>query len=214
MFKKVSVLISDDSVLFAQGLSLLLQQCPDVVSSIALAHNYQQTLAVLQSTKIDILILDLNFENENFNGFTIAAKVKKNYPNVKIIILTQQAKIDNYEILFNEIDVSGYLDKQLGLETTLEAIQKVANGEKYIDDNIKKMLEIGKWLNISSREKEVIELLTEGYLQKEVADKLFISHRTVETHIKNLLKRMNAKNSAHLISIYLNYKNANRENTS
>ena len=214
MFKKVSVLISDDSVLFAQGLSLLLQQCPDVVSSIALAHNYQQTLAVLQSTKINILILDLNFENENFNGFTIAAKVKNNYPNVKIIILTQQAKIDNYEILFNEIDVSGYLDKQLGLETTLEAIQAVANGEKYIDHNIKKMLEIGKWLNISSREKEVIELLTEGYLQKEVADKLSISHRTVESHIKNLLKRMNAKNSAHLISIYLNYKNANRENTS
>ncbi len=208
---KADVLIVDDSVIFSQGLALLLEQYPDEVQHVKVASNYQQTLNILSNNKISTLILDLNFESEDYNGFVIAKKVKEFYPNIKIIILTQQAKIDNYEVLVNDIGVDGYLDKQLGVEETLGALRAVMKGEKYIDENIKAMLEIGKWLNISNREKEVINLLALGLTQKEIADQLNISNRTVETHIKNLTSKMNAKNTANLVSIFTKYKKGNRE---
>lgn len=211
--KPVNILIVDDSLIFSQGLALLLEQYPKYVNQIKIAHNYEQTLDTLAKAHINILILDLNFESENYNGFIIAKKVKELYQKVKVIILTQQAKIDNYEVLFNEISVDGYLDKQLGVEETLGALKCVINGGKYVDKNIKSMLEIGKWLDISNREKEIINLLSQGYTQKEVAEKLFISNRTVETHVKNLTNKIDAKNTAHLIAIYVQYKEGNRENS-
>ncbi len=209
---KSDILIVDDSVIFSQGLVSLLEQYPNYVKSIRVAHNYQQALSILSLKKVTTLILDLNFESEDYNGFVIAKKVKTFYPKIKIIILTQEAKIDHYEVLFNDINVDGYLDKQLGVEETLGALKAVMDGETYIDKNIKAMLEIGKWLNISNREKEVITLLTTGLTQKEIAHSLNISNRTVETHIKNLTLKMDAKNTAHLVSIYTKYKSGNREN--
>ncbi|MEW4923359.1 response regulator transcription factor [Algibacter sp. 2305UL17-15] len=206
------ILIVDDSVIFSQGLVSLLEQFPDYVKSINVAHNYQQALGILSTERVTLLILDLNFESDDYNGFDIAKKVKAFYPKIKIIILTQEAKIDNYEVLFHDIDVDGYLDKQLGIEETLGALNAVTNGEKYIDKNIRAMLEIGKWLNISNREKDVINLLSIGLTQKEIADQLHISNRTVETHIKNLTNKMEAKNTPHLVSIYTKYKSGNREN--
>jgi DNA-binding NarL/FixJ family response regulator len=211
---KKHILIVDDSRLFSQGLALLLEQYPNEVNSIQLASNYNEALTTLANQNITILILDLNFESEDYNGFTIAKKVKELYPEIKIIILTQQAKIDNYEILFNDLDVDGYLDKQLGIDETLEALKAVSIGEKYIDKSIESMLQIGKWLDISKREKEIINLLTSGLTQKEIAEKLFISNRTVETHIKNLTTKIGAKNSVNLVSIYSEYKNGNRETKS
>lgn len=208
---KSDILIVDDSVIFSQGLVSLLEQYPNYVNSINVSYNYQQALGILSSQKVTILILDLNFESDDYNGFDIAKKVKAFYPEIKIIILSQEAKIDSYEILFNHIHVDGYLHKQLGIDETLGALTAVMNGEKYIDKNIQAMLNIGKWLNISNREKEVINLLTIGLTQKEIADKLNISSRTVETHIKNLTVKMDAKNTAHLVSIYTKYKNGNRE---
>lgn len=210
--KRAEILIVDDSVIFSQGLVSLLEQYPNYVSSIQVAHNYEQALKVLATATVNTLILDLNFESDDYNGFIIAKKVKNLYPKIKIIILTQEAKIDNYEVLFKEIDVDGYLDKQLGIEETLGALTAIMNNEKYIDKNIKAMLEIGKWLNISRREKDVINLLSQGLTQKEIADNLNISSRTVETHIKNLTKKMEARNTPHLVSIYARYKNGNREN--
>ncbi len=211
MTKKSTILIADDSVIFSQGLSTLLQQYPIIVKNVLKAKNFKETLEITKTEKIDILILDINFESEEYNGFTIAEKIKTLYPYIKIIILTQQAKIDNYEILFNDIGVDGYLDKQLSVDIAIEAISQIQEGKKYIDNTIKEMLEVGRWMNISSREKEVIEWLSKGYLQKEVADKLCLSIRTIEVHCRNMAKRIGAKNTAHLISIYTKYKGSNRE---
>ena len=207
----VNILIAEDSIIFSQGLRQLLIQYPEYIKDIKVAHNYSDTLKILEGNNINILILDLNFESAEFDGFIIAKKVRDLYPSVKIIILTQQAKIDSYDILLHEIGVQGYLDKKLGVEETLEAIQQVAAGKTYVDNNIQAMLEIGKWLEISRREKEVVELLAEGLTQKEIGEKLFISMRTVETHIKNCTIKIGAKNAVHLVSIYTKYKTANRE---
>lgn len=211
MKDKLNILIADDSVLFSQGLAILLKQESEIINSVKIAHNYHHTLEVLASHSIDILFLDLNFETEEFNGFVIAKKVKEIRPNIRVIVLTQQAKIDNYHKLIIEIKVDGYLDKQLGVENTIAALQAVCRGEKYIDKNIQDMLEIGKWMDISKREKEVIELLSLGYSQKKIAEQLFISPRTVETHVKNLTQKIHASNTVQLVATYMKYKSANRE---
>ena len=74
------------------------------------------------------------------------------------------------------------------------------------------MLEIEQWMQASKREQEVIIKLMKGLTQKEIADKLFISPKTVEVHIRNLFHKFNVKNTTELVSKYIRYKNANREN--
>jgi DNA-binding NarL/FixJ family response regulator len=207
----VAVLIVDDSVIFAEGLALLLEHSVPLVESTVIAIDYKSTLSILSSQSIDLIILDVNFDSEDFNGFDIARKVKQLFPEIKIIMLTQRVKIDYYELLIDDIKVDGYLDKRFGIEEILYAITAVVNGEQYIDENIKKMLEIGRWLTVTKREKEVLDLLIEGDTQKEIGVKLFISSRTVESHIKNLCLKMEAKNTAQLIATYTRYLKSNRE---
>lgn len=208
---KADVLIIDDSIIFTQGLELLLSQNPKV-ATIHTAQNYQEAMDILLVEKVHIAIIDLNFDSANFDGFTIAEKLRQQYPGIKIMILTQHAQIDHYETLINVHKVDAYLDKQLGIKETFTAISKILNGEQYIDPNISEMVAIGRWLKISDREREVINELTSGFTQKEIAEKLFINARTVETHIRNLCKKFDVKNSAELVSVYAKYKMANREN--
>ncbi|AXG69810.1 transcriptional regulatory protein DegU [Kordia sp. SMS9] len=211
MKSKINVLIVDDSIMFAEGLQMLLTQHKRI-ENITLKHTYELTMQYLQSNAVDIVLLDLNFDTVKYDGFVIAKKIKKLYPKIKIMVLTQYAQIDHYETLFDECNVDAYLDKQLSIEETFIAIDKVLKHEKYIDANISKMLTIGRWMDISPREKDVIQLLAEGLTQKEIGVKLFIAARTVENHIRNLCKRHEVKNSVELITKYIRYKSATREN--
>lgn len=211
MTSLLKILIVEDSQIFAQGLELLLDQHP-LVGNIKIVNNYEKTLIYLKENFVNIIILDLNFETNEYDGFIIAKKVKQLYPKIKIMILTQHTRINHYERLFNECKVDAYLDKQLGIEETFLAINKVMKGEKYIDYNISEMLEIEGWMKASERENQVIQLLIEGFTQKEIADKLNISPKTVEVHIRNLFNKFNVKNSIELVAKYVKYKSANREN--
>lgn len=211
MAKELNILVVEDSISFAQGMELLLLQYPKV-KEVFHSISYEATLDCLKTNTIDIIILDLNFETKKYDGFIIAKKVKQLYSNVKIIILTQHTRKEHYNRLFEECKVDAYLDKQLGVEEVYTAIETVCNGQKYIDDNISKMLEIEQWMHMSQREQQVIQLITKGITQKEIAEKLFISPKTVEVHIRNLFQRFHVKNSTELVVKYLKYKNANREN--
>jgi DNA-binding NarL/FixJ family response regulator len=211
MKDKLNILLVEDSVSFAQGMELLLLQHPKI-KKVLHTINYEATLDVLKMNSIDIIILDLNFETKQFDGFMIAKKVKQQYPIIKIMILTQHTRKHHYNRLFNECKVDAYLDKQLGIEETYAAIETVMKGQRYIDKNISEMLEIEQWMQASKREQEVIIQLMKGLTQKEIADKLFISPKTVEVHIRNLFHKFNVKNTTELVSKYIRYKNANREN--
>jgi DNA-binding NarL/FixJ family response regulator len=211
MSQTCAILVIDDSIIFSQGLQALLIQ-HEKIASIELAHDYSSAMGMLRNHKIDIVILDLNFTDSDYDGFIIARKVKQLYPAIKIIILTQCAQIDHYETLIKKLKVNAYLDKKLGIEETTAALNAVLLGETYIDKNISEMLSIGRWLAISKREREVINLLVGGSSQKEIGAKLFISPKTVESHVRNLCHKLKAKNSIELASMYVKYRSANREN--
>lgn len=206
----LKILIVEDSIIFAQGLELLLEQHP-LIQSICTVCDFDSTLNKLKKDLIDVIILDLNFDTKEYDGFIIAKKVKQLYPYIKIMVLTQHTRISHYNRLFNECNVDAYLDKQLGIDETFYAINKILNGEKYIDNNISEMLDIEEWIKASARETDVIDLLIEGLTQKEIGDKLFISSKTVEVHVRNLFDKFDVKNSVQLVAKYLKYKNANRE---
>ncbi len=212
MKKNIQILLIEDSVSYAEGMELLLMQHENI-GKVYHVTNYKDTLTFLKNSNnplIDILILDLNFETDEFDGETIAKKVRQQYPTMKIIVLTQLVTNYYYNKLFNECKVNAFLDKQLSVEETYNALEVVMNGDTYIDENIARMIEIGHFMHISKREQEVIELLSKGNTQKEVAVKLFISPKTVETHIRNLFERFKVKNSTELVVKYLRYKNGNR----
>ncbi|WP_298421968.1 response regulator transcription factor [uncultured Kordia sp.] len=211
MKSNLKILVVEDSLIFAQGIQLLLEQHPLVEKTLH-SIDYKSTLDILKQEIIDIIILDLNFETKEYDGFTIADKVKQLYPKIKIMILTQNTRIAHYEKLFNELDVDAYLDKQLGVTETFAAIDEVVNNRKYIDYNISQMLEIESWMRVSKRENDILDKLSKGNIQKEIADQLYISPRTVEVHVRNLFKKFKVKNVAELMSKYIKYKNANREN--
>ena len=211
MKNNLNILIVEDSVSYAQGMELLLKQHPKV-KDVEHAADYGTTLKKLKDTPIDVVILDLNFETKEFDGFMIAKKIKQQYPNIKVMVLSQHTRKHYYERLFNECSVDAYLDKQLGVEETYSALEAVVRGEKYIDENIANMLEIEQWMRISKRELEVLEILAKGLAQKEIANQLHISHKTVESHINNMFERFGVKNSVELCGKYHKYKTANREN--
>jgi len=206
----LNILIVEDSVIFTQGLKLLLKQ-NSTIKNIHTATTFDESLNILKQESIDIVILDLNFETKEYDGFIIAKKVKEFYPKIKIMILTQHTRINHYERLFNDCKVDAYLDKQLGVDETLNAIKAVMKGNKFIDENIAEMLEIEGWINASKRETDVIELLIKGLTQKEIADELYISPKTVEVHIRNMFRKFKVKNSIELVAKYIKYRNANRE---
>ncbi len=211
MTENITILIVEDHLKFAEGMELLLLQ-HSKVKSVYIANDFEKTLDRLKSTPIDIVMLDLHFETNEYDGFIIAKKIKQLYPDIKIMILTQHARKGHYKRLFEECKVDAYLDKKLGIKETYYAIDAVMRGEKYSDYSILEILEIEEWMEMSKREKEVIALLYQGITQKEIADRLCIVPKTVEAHISKLFEKFDVKNSVELIAKYVRYKNANREN--
>ncbi len=211
MKNQLHILIIEDSVIFAEGLELLLLQNPSV-GKVYWVNTFKKALDYIKETSLELVILDLNFEIDAYDGFIIAKKLKQQYPEVKIIILSQHTRINLYHRLFEECKVDAYVDKQSDIEEIDRAIEQVMRGKNYVDRAIEEMLEIGGWMRITPQEQNIIKLLCQGIVQKQIADDLNISHRTVESHLQNLFKKFKVKNSVALTAKYLQYRNAHKEN--
>ena len=211
MKSSLDILIVEDHLGFAEGMKLLLAQNPRIKNTY-IVGDFQETLNFLRNQFVHIIILDLDFNTKDYDGFIIAKKVRQQYPDIKIMILTQHARKEHHQRLFEECGVNAYLDKKLGIGETYKAIDQVMSDETYIDHSIKEMLEIEGWMTISNREREVINYLKDGLTQKEIASKMFIVPKTVEVHIRNLFDKFDVKNSVELVAKYVKYRSANRDN--
>jgi len=212
MNKKLNFLIIEDSLIFIEGLIALLHG-KSFTHNVLNAQNIKEAFKILEKETIDFVILDLNFETKEFNGFTIAKKIRKLFPEIKVLVLSEHVKVFIYYKLFDEYDVHAYLDKQLGFEQLSKAIEEILKGNKYIDSNIEEMIKVGERMKMSKREKEVVPYLLEGYTQKEIGDKLFISKKTVEKHIDNMASKFGVKRTVPVVVNYLRYIFSHRENS-
>lgn len=194
------VFITDDHYVVVEGIRSLLQN-EKSIEWMGHASNADSCLAFLQQQLPDVILMDISMPGKS--GIELCKEVKEKYPSVFVIGLStfnQQSFIQK----MMDNGASGYVLKNATQKELMEAIEAVAKGKTYLSDEAASSLR--KYAEseipvITRREKEVLELIAEGMTNNEIAAKLFISTTTVDTHRKNLLAKLEAKNTASLVRI-------------
>lgn len=203
---KIKVFLADDHKILRESLIILLQQEKDI-EVMGGAPDGQKAYQEILRLKPDIAILDISLPQ--LNGLEVAARIKKESPEVKIIILTMH-KNEEFVARAYQLEVSGYVLKENALEELLKAIRIVQAGGIYLSADITSTVVAGFVKNysvenmkkldpISSREREIIQLLAEGNSNKEIAQMLNLSLKTVETHRANIMHKLGFKSITDLV---------------
>ncbi len=203
----INIYITDDHPIVLDGLKNLIEAQDDMELK-GLFTQAQETLQALKNELVDVLLLDINLPDKN--GIELSKELKELYPSLSIIILSvhnERAVIGS--VLKNK--VNGYLLKNSGGDQIIEAIHKVRNGEIYLCNQTKEIYcnsDAGLKVVpvITRREKEVLSLIAQGYTTSQIADKLFVSSHTIESHRKNLMEKFNAKSMPLIIKLATQYK--------
>lgn len=202
----VKIIIADDHTLFINGLQLLLKDEP-WVEVIDIANDGKELLNLLPNTKPDIILLDINMPV--LNGLEAANAIKQNYPSVKIIILSTYNEVHLIDKA-KKIGINGYLLKNSSKEELLQSISLVMSGHtsfpylKPKEENLfDKQDDFLRQFNLTKRETEIIHLLKNNFTNQQVADKLFLSIYTIETHRKNIMQKLNLKTPTALIKFII-----------
>ncbi|MCA0382593.1 MAG: response regulator transcription factor [Bacteroidetes bacterium] len=195
-----TVFIVDDHYMVVEGIRSLLQ-AEQGIEWMGHASNANSCLAFLQSRQPDVILMDINLPD--ISGIELCKEVKQKYPHVFILGLSTFNQLSFIEKMMDN-GASGYLLKNAGSDEIVAAINEVMHGRKYLSAEaagvVKHAAKTGNTL-LTRREKEVLQLIAEGLTNQEIADRLFVSVSTVDTHRKNLLQKLAAKNTAALVKI-------------
>ena len=200
----MNLLIVDDHTLFIEGLSVLVSRI-DGMQIIGQAKNGKQAIEICQNQKVDLILMDL--EMPEMGGIEAAIIIKHDYPSIKIIAVTM---LNEYNTIKKALrgGMDGYMVKNLGIAELQKAIETVMNGQIYMSPEIMNILALGVAgrkpnqayvPDLTRREKEVVKLIIDGLTNETIAEKLFLSPLTVSTHRKNVLSKLNLKNTAMLV---------------
>lgn len=193
------VFIVDDHYMVVEGIRSLLQNEKDI-EWMGHAMNAASCMAFLKKQQPDVIFMDINLPDKN--GIDLCKEVKEKYPSVFIIGLSTFNQLSFIQKMMDN-GASGYVLKNATQEELKRAIETVIKGKTYLSEEASHTLKKEDTASIilTRREKEVLELIADGMTNAEIAQKLFISVSTVDTHRKNLLAKLEAKNSAALIKI-------------
>jgi DNA-binding NarL/FixJ family response regulator len=200
----IKVAIVDDHNLFREGLYSLLSSNESLELIINVGNGQEFFEKLNQGLTPDIVLLDLTMPE--MDGFEVLKLLQKQFPKVKSIALSMHDD-GNYVVKCLKSGAMGYLLKNTDEQELFRAIEMVYRGEKYYNQEITNtiintMSESGpKTQKLSPKEEEILALIAEGKTTKQIAYQLFISTRTVETHRVNIMKKLNAKNTAEMIKI-------------
>lgn len=191
----INVMIADDHSMVREGIKALLELDGDI-KVIEEAVDGNDCLDKLKKTKPDVLLLDINMPN--LNGIEVLKNIRSHKMNVKVLVLTVHNEVE-YLMKAIDIGVEGYILKDSESSELKNAIYEICKGESYIQPNlipllnakkIEKSEDSDKIHELTKRELEVLTLLAVGMYNKEIAEKLDISERTVKNHISNLFKKI------------------------
>ena len=206
MKKQIKLAVVDDQHLFRQGLISLFGEFEELSLEIE-AANGVELLEQLKVKKPDVVVLDL--EMPIMDGIETTANLQKKYPEIKVLILTMH---NEEEIILHLIEkgAHGFLLKDNPIETIVDAIHAVMESGYYFNDRVSQVMVRGLMNNqkikpgfvdagLSEREIEVVKLICKEFTNKEIAEKLFISVRTVDGHREKILQKTKAKNTVGIV---------------
>jgi DNA-binding NarL/FixJ family response regulator len=198
----IKLAITDDQVIILNGLQKILADVKNI-SITGVYNNGDELLEGIAKVQPDVLLLDIQMPGKS--GIELAAIITKQYRNIKIIALTNIDVITQIKKILQQ-GVMGYLLKDANPETIIDAIETVHGGEQYIQEQLRQQLlhslsaSNAKQI-VTRREKEILQLIVDEFTNQEIADKLFLSLRTVENHRNNLLQKLDVKNTAGLVKV-------------
>ena len=194
------LLLADDHEIVLDGLSKILE-AEDGLEVVGKARNGKDVLSYLTRHSVDIVCADI--EMPEMDGIELAREVKRNYPDTKILILSMYNRPELVKQLA-DIGVDGFVKKDAGKMELLLAIEHLSNNDTYYSQHFtQSLIESQKIpqleIDLTDRELEVLQLLAEGKNTSEVAETLFISTHTVQSHRKNLLAKFGVHNTPSLL---------------
>jgi len=202
----IRVFIVDDHPLVQEGLRSLLEN-EKGIELCGYAMNAQSCLGFFVKNTADVILMDVNLPD--ISGIELCAVIKTKYPGIMVLALSTYNE-GSYVNKMMVNGASGYVLKNADKEELIEAIHEVNKGKTYLSFEagraMRKENSVPQLPVITRREKEILALIAEGYTNHEIAGRLFISPTTDDSHRKNLLAKMNMKNTASLIKFAVENK--------
>lgn len=199
---KIKVAITDDHPIVAQGLQLVLSNETDI-EVVAVFSGGAQLLKNLPNHNIDVLLLDIYLNDAS--GLDLCKQLSASYPEMKIVAISGQ---DENMVISQMLQngAMGYVLKNAESEEIVKAVRIVVQGERFLCKRTEEALaktdaQLTEIPKITRREKEVLLLISEGKTTAEIADKLFISPHTVESHRKNLMEKFQMKSTTAVVNL-------------
>ena len=203
---KVKIVLVDDHSVVKNGLKLLLGEMTNI-SIVGEASDGEEALEMINKQAPDVLITDIAMPK--MSGIELTRLLRESHPDVKVIVLSMYDD-EEYVIRAIEAGAMGYLPKYADEDEIVTAINSVINGDTYYSKRVAEIM--AKTLlrkrhnpfgdeneSLTDREIEVLKLIVEGLSNKLIADKLYVSVRTVDTHRSNIMKKVKTKNTAELV---------------
>ncbi len=203
MKSPIKIFIAEDHPFYSKGVTNVLEAHNQYVV-VGATEFPLEIIPNLKSRKPSILILDINLSG--YNSFDLIPEIKMALPTIKILVLSMYLPSD-INIVVVQKDIDGYVLKNSGTEFLINALNAISTNKKYWDPNIGLDSHhandtFTKKTKLSTRELEILAYLKEGFTNKQIAQKLFISEFTVKTHRKNIMSKMEANNIVGLLKKY------------
>ncbi len=213
--EKIRIFLTEDHDLVRDGIKALLSGIPDIMI-IGEANSGKSLFEKLETVQPDVLVLDISLPD--ISGIEITRRISAEFPHIRVLILSMYTHED-FVINALNAGAKGYLPKNTTRDELVRAIYAVYKGEEFFGDLISKILVSSyirnakdpghgdtKLSSLSKRELEILKLIAEGFVNKEIQESLGISIRTVETHKNHIMKKLGCKSSVEMVKIAIQYK--------
>ena len=196
----VRIFIVDDHPMVIEGMAAMIQREPGIEMA-GFAMNAASCLAYFMNNIVDVVLMDINLPDKS--GIDLCRELKERHPSISILAISSFNQ-GTYVKSMMEQGASGYIFKNVTREEFVEAVTTVATGKEYLNFEAgfamrEEKLRIERLPVLTRREKEVLHLIAEGFTNLQIADRLFVSQSTIDSHRKSLLAKLGVKNTAALM---------------
>ena len=202
----IKVVVADDHTILRQGIKALLDN-QSGIEVIAEAKDGREALTLIERLLPDVILMDIAMPG--LNGLEATRRIKKKFPKIKVLVLTMYTN-EEYVFQILQAGANGYLVKETAFQDLISAITAVYRDEAFMSPSISKKV-INRYTQraqktndttcdvLTTREREVLQLIAEGSSSKKIAEALFISPKTVETHRTHIMDKLNIHNRTDLV---------------